>query len=92
MKEKNERFSSGQSGSGILETKIPCLYYTFASRLKFFVSDVQTNCQMGNEEKEYIQKVANDLLEYQKQNAIEQWEKDYLQRCHGISTTGQPRP
>ena len=61
---------------------MPCLDHTFATRLKSFVSDIQTNCQMGFEEREYIERVANKLLEYQKQNAVEQWEKDYLERCH----------
>jgi DNA-dependent RNA polymerase auxiliary subunit epsilon len=32
-------------------------------------------------EKEYIERIANKLLDYQKQNAVEQWEKDYLDRC-----------
>jgi len=69
-------------GNGVLADVMPCLDYTFATRLKSFVSDIQTNCQMGFEEREYIERVANKLLEYQKQNAVEQWEKDYLERCH----------
>jgi hypothetical protein len=69
-------------GNGVLADVMPCLDYTFATRLKSFVSDIQTNDQMGFEEREYIERVANKLLEYQKQNAVEQWEKDYLERCH----------
>lgn len=56
--------------------------HTFATRLKSFVSDIQTNDPMSFEEREYIERVANKLLAAQNQNATEQWEKDYLERCH----------
>lgn len=58
----------------------PILDYTFATRLKSFVADVKTNCQAGEEEKMYFETMANELLEYQRVNAKEQWEKDYLER------------
>lgn len=75
-------FLSKAGVNGVLADVMPCLDYTFATRLKRFVSDIQTTDQMGFEEREYIERVANQLLEYQKQNAIEQWEKDYLERRH----------
>lgn len=73
---------NSNKNDGVLAGAIPCLDHTFATRLKSFVSDIQTNDQMGFEEREYIEHVANELLEHQKKNATEQWEKDYLARCH----------
>lgn len=61
---------------------IPCLDITFATRLKNFISDIQVNCTAGSEEKAYIQIITDRLLEYQTNNAIEQHEIDYLERCH----------
>lgn len=71
------------SERGVLAQALPCIDFTFATRLKSFVSDIQCHDQPGYEEKNYIEKVANDLLEYQQKNASEQWETDYLERCHG---------
>jgi len=38
---------------------------TFARRFKSFVSDIEVNCAMGMEELEYLQMVADKLLQYQ---------------------------
>lgn len=38
---------------------------TFATRLKRFMSDVEANCAMGQEELDYIKNVADELLQYQ---------------------------
>ena len=40
---------------------------TFAKRLKSHLKDVRAECQMGQEELEYLTGVADRLLEYQKQ-------------------------
>lgn len=53
---------------------------TFAIRLKAFVEDVQVCDCMGEEEKEYILMVANRLIAYQKQTAINEEEVNYLKR------------
>lgn len=68
---------------GAISTLIPCIDYTFATRLKSFVSDIQCGDQAGQEERDYIERVAIKLLEYQQKNVTDQWEIDYLERCHG---------
>jgi len=40
---------------------------TFAYRLKSHLKDVRAECQMGQEELDYLSGVADRLLEYQKQ-------------------------
>ena len=40
---------------------------TFAKRLKSHLKDVRAECQMGQEELDYLSGVADRLLEYQKQ-------------------------
>jgi hypothetical protein len=56
--------------------------YTFATRLLSFAKDVQTNDAMSFEEREYIERVARDLVKHQIETATEQWEIEYLKRCH----------
>ena len=57
---------------------------TFATRLLSFVKDVKVNDQMSYEEKEYIERVATELLEHQMKTVTEQSEIEYLERCHNI--------
>lgn len=54
--------------------------YTFARRLKNHLSTVEAGCPMGQEEVEYLLRVANDLLEYQIETCPkeEQW---YHKNC-----------
>ncbi len=54
--------------------------YTFPTRLLSFVKDIKANCAMGQEEKEYIERVARIMREQQKADAIEEWEINYLNR------------
>ncbi len=74
------QLTESKPSDGVLASRISCIDYTFATRLKSFVSDVQVNDQMGEEEKEYIIRIADKLREEQTENATEQWEKDYLER------------
>ena len=53
---------------------------TFAPRLILFLEDTQVNDQMGEEEKEYLLRVAKRLFEYQKLTATQKGEIDYLDR------------
>lgn len=53
---------------------------TFAIRLKSFVDDVKVCDCIGEEEKEYLQIVAEELLDYQIRTATEKEEIDYLTR------------
>ena len=48
---------------------------TFATRLTSFLKDVQVNCQAGEEELEYLQKVAKQLLLHQANTATSKEEK-----------------
>ncbi len=52
--------------------------YTFPTRLLSFVKSVQANCAMGQEEKEYIERVAQGIRNQQESDAIEEWEITYL--------------
>jgi len=56
--------------------------YTFATRLSRFLKDIQVNDPMSEEELEYFQKVAKQLLLHQANTATEKSEIDYLHRCH----------
>ena len=53
---------------------------TFAVRLKSFLFDIQCCDCIGEEEKEYLQIVAEELLDYQIRTATEKEEIDYLTR------------
>lgn len=53
---------------------------TFALRLKNFISNVKTNDQISEEEKEYLCMVADKLLLWQIETAIEEEEINYLKR------------
>ena len=53
---------------------------TFAVRLKSFIDRVDVCDCMGEEEKEYIQKVAAKLIKYQVETAENQGEINYLKR------------
>lgn len=66
--------------NGILTTDISCLDFTFPTRLKNFISEVHTADQMSEEEKDFLLYEANKLVEYQKINATEKIEIDYLER------------
>lgn len=55
---------------------------TFATRLNSFLKDIQVNDAMGEEELEYLQRVAKQLLLYQANTSTEKSERDYLHRCH----------
>ena len=56
-------------------------HYTFATRFKSFLKGVTPNCAMGQEELEYMELVADELLKHQISTATEQPEIDYLKRC-----------
>lgn len=56
--------------------------FTFATRFKSFVSDIKVNDPASYEELEYMQRVAQQLLEHQAETATDQNEIDYLKRCH----------
>ena len=53
---------------------------TFAVRLISFLQDTQVNDQMGEEEKEYLLRVAKNLFLYQIDTATQIGEVDYLKR------------
>ena len=54
--------------------------YTFALRLKNFVSNVEVNDLPGKEEKEYLLHVADKLIRYQKLTVMTKSEKEYLKQ------------
>lgn len=53
---------------------------TFAVRLHGFLLNTQVNDQMGEEEKEYLLRVAKNLFLYQIDTATKVGEIDYLKR------------
>lgn len=53
---------------------------TFALRLKNFIQNVNVCDQPGEEEKEYIQRVAVKLIKYQVETATDEEEISYLKR------------
>ena len=55
---------------------------TFAVRFRNFIKDVQVNDPASDDEKEYLLNVANQLLKYQIQTAIDKSEIDYLKRLN----------
>lgn len=54
--------------------------YTFALRLKNFISKVEVNDLPSEEEKEYLLYVADKLLRYQKLTVMTKGEKEYLKQ------------
>ena len=54
--------------------------YTFALRLRNFISKVEVNDLPGEEEKEYLLHVADKLIKYQKLSVMTKSEKEYLKR------------
>lgn len=56
--------------------------YTFATRFKSFLKGVTVNCAMAQEELEYMERVAERLLNHQISTAKDQSEIDYLKGIH----------
>ena len=54
--------------------------YTFALRLRNFISKVEVNDLPNEEEKEYLLHVADKLLRYQKLSVMTKSEKEYLKQ------------
>lgn len=54
--------------------------YTFALRLKNFISKVEVNDLLSEEEKEYLLHVADKLLRYQKLSVMTKGEREYLKQ------------
>ena len=52
--------------------------YTFATRFSQFLEGVQVNCQMDEEELEYMKSVASKLLVYHMATVNDKDEKDYF--------------
>lgn len=57
---------------------------TFAIRFRDFIRNVQVHDCCSEEEKEYLLMVAQQLLDYQIETAIEQSELDYLDRIKDL--------
>lgn len=53
---------------------------TFAIRLKSFIDNVDVCDCMGEEEKEYLQRVAVKMIKYQVETATNEEEVSYLKR------------
>lgn len=56
--------------------------YTFATRLKSFLKDIQVNDPCSYEELDYLRRVSEELLNLQIETATDKNEKDYLKRLH----------
>lgn len=54
--------------------------YTFALRLKNFISNVEVNDLPSEEEKGYLLHVADKLIRYQKLTVMTKSEKEYLKQ------------
>ena len=54
--------------------------YTFALRLKNFISNVEVNDLPSEEEKEYLLHIADKLLKYQKFSVMTKGEREYLKQ------------
>ena len=54
--------------------------YTFALRLRNFISKVEVNDLPSEEEKEYLLHVDDKLLRYQKLSVMTKIEKEYLKQ------------
>jgi hypothetical protein len=55
---------------------------TFATRFVGFLKDIQINDVMGEEELDYMRRVAHLLLLHQANTSTDKGEKEYLHRCH----------
>ena len=55
---------------------------TFALRLKSFIEEVNVNDACSFDEKEYLLNIANQLLKYQIETAINESEINYLKRLN----------
>ena len=55
---------------------------TFAIRLRNFISNVKVNDPCSEEEKEYLLRVAENLLYYQIQTVTDEEEINYLKRLN----------
>lgn len=66
-----------QDNNPIKDNRIVC-DQTFAARLKSFLEDVEVCDCPGEEEKEYLQSVAVELLKYQVETASDEDEINYL--------------
>lgn len=55
---------------------------TFATRFVSFLKNIQVNDPMGEEELEYLRRVAHSLLLHQSNTSTDKDEKSYLNRCH----------
>ena len=55
---------------------------TFAIRLRDFISNVEVNDPCSEEEKEYLLRVAENLLYYQIRTATDEEEINYLKRLN----------
>lgn len=53
--------------------------FTFATRLKDFLSNIQVNDPCSEEELDYLKFVANELLVWQRETATEDYELKYLE-------------
>lgn len=54
--------------------------HTFALRLRNFISKVEVNDLPGEEEKEYLLRVADRLIKYQKLSVMTKGEREYLKQ------------
>jgi len=54
--------------------------YTFALRLLSFIENVEVSDLPGEEEKEYLISIANNLIRWQKMTAYTKTEIEYLKR------------
>lgn len=54
---------------------------TFATRLNNFLKDIKVNDPASEEELEYLQHVAKELIIHQFNTVTDKSEKDYLLRC-----------
>lgn len=55
---------------------------TFATRFNNFLSDIVINDAMGEEELEYLRRIAAELLKLQFETAEDESEIKYLRNCH----------
>lgn len=63
---------------------------TFARRLRTHLKSVTANCAMGDEEVDYLKRVADSLLEYQMETCPDD-ERRYHENCDGKIDWDAPR-
>ena len=56
--------------------------YTFATRLKYFLSNIQVNDPGSYDELDYLRIVSEELLKLQIDTVTDKNERDYLKRVH----------